>query len=114
MTPPGANPGATERLGGRIPRAFGELLRAGLGVREADEDGATRWQIDKPRYTVAVVLDPGRAIGLTVEVTDRQGDRLSHATDTDLYDISLPRYQKFAHTIEADIAEFLSALAARR
>ncbi|SRR6266568_569785 len=96
----------------RIVEAVDRLAQAGrLPIRRHREDDAETFAVDADRWRLEIVVAP-KWLGLTFEVLDSGGKpTLAHRIDTDLYDISQPRYAEFASETEEEIVDFVGALA---
>lgn len=103
-------PGTGDRLLGHLR----ELQATTSWAVEITEAGAcTKWQLSGSTWQAAVVVEPGRWLGLEFEARDPVGDgRATYDIDTDLYDISRDDQRAFAAGIERDIIEFLGHLRA--
>jgi len=81
-------------------------------VEATTEAGATTYLVERPTSGAKVVVDPVRWLGLDFDLLAQdQSVVLKYGVDTDLYNISLPKYRWFADEIETDIVLLLDGLA---
>ena len=86
-------------LGGRIAEAVDRLRLRGIAVDATMRAGVTTYLVERPTYRARIVVDPVRWLG--VEFVLLGADRLDNQrvvdlgywADTDLYNISLDKYQ---------------------
>jgi hypothetical protein len=98
--------------GARIAEAIDKLRDACIPVRESTQAGATTYLMERPTYRAEVIVNPARWLGLQFDLLGQdQSALLKSGVDTDVYNISLPKYRWFAEEIEADIVIFLEGLA---
>jgi hypothetical protein len=111
----GVTNGSPVTAGQRIVEAIERLRGLGIAV-DADEVGAsTRYTVTRPAYRLIVTVESTRFLGLQFDLIGRDGSSVLHYfVDTDLYDISQPKYAWFSQEIADDIVAFLSALIERR
>lgn len=84
----------------------------GITVNYYENNGKVNlYALNGKNYRVKVNVDPKKWLGLEFYLLDKNGKTLlTYDIDTDLYDISLPKYHSFADKIELDIVEFLNSL----
>jgi hypothetical protein len=104
--------GSDDQPGARIADAVEGLRDRAIAVPAATSAGTTTYVVERPTYRVTIVVNPARWLGLDFHLFGPDGSTvLTYAVDTDLYNISLSRYQRFAADIETDIVLLLEALA---
>jgi hypothetical protein len=102
-------------IGARIAVAVEQLREVGVAVETSADGDLTTYRIERSTYRVEVLVDPTRWLGVRFDLLGEGGSTaLRYGVDTDLYNISLPKYRWFADEIEAEIVLLLEGLAQRR
>lgn len=82
-----------------------------LTVHRRDTDEGDIYELTGNRCRVEVVVDPERWLGLSfVLYGEGRQEALSYSIDTDMYPVTLGKYQEFVADIEDEIVGFLRAL----
>src|SRR5690349_14970230 len=74
------------------------------------EGEANTYKIRAKNFQLKIKVNPKSWVGLEFDLLVDGGKTLSYHTDTDLYDLSNPKYEKFTMEIWKDITLFLDAL----
>jgi hypothetical protein len=80
-------------------------------VEESVDGDAVDYRLTGAGYRVSVFIDPTRFISLDFDLLRHDGSlALNYSIDTDMYDITRPKFAAFALDTETDIVLFLDAL----
>lgn len=62
-------------------------------------------------FLLEILINPPKWLGLKFYLLDEKGKiLLTHDIDTDLYDLSQPKYQSFTKGIETDMIDFIDSI----
>lgn len=82
--------------------------------KQQSEDGVT-YILSSNRYRAEIIVNPKKWLGFKLNVQDQNKNLiLTYDLDTDLYDISNPKYEELAKGIEKQISEILTFLVTGR
>lgn len=80
-------------------------------VVSEEYNGGSRWRLRGTAWSVDIVIEPLRGLGLEFELRDLEtGRHVGYDIDTDLYDITRGEQREFVEGIERDIIEFVENL----
>ena len=100
-----------------VSQATTALNRLGshVGVNwHRDDDGADTAAVTAPNFRLQLYINSARALSLEFELAEQGQPPLRYAIDSDLYDLSQPKYEEFAREIGQQIVQFLESLATGR
>jgi hypothetical protein len=102
-------------VGARIADAVDRLRDHGVPVETSTDGDSTTHRITRPTYRAEGLVNPKRWLGIELDLLGAGGATvLRYRVDTDLYNISQPRYLWFVEEIETDIVLLLDGLAQKR
>jgi len=86
------------------------ILKKSDPIIEDSREGLKTFKVLRPNYTLIISLDTSE-YELQFDLKDGSGRSiLSYHIDTDLYDLSNPKFRQFKQDIEADIVRFTQNL----
>lgn len=89
----------------------GIQLGGQLSVEHRRTGNADIYLLTGKRCRIEITIDATRWLGLSFALHDINGNAaIHHDIDTDLYNISQPKYREFAVDIESEIVQFLDSL----
>jgi hypothetical protein len=92
--------------GDKILQALDEIKKSGTPVADSEDGTSKIFKITSKDYEIEVVVTPEKWLGLTFSIPQT---KVNYEINTDLYDLTLPKYSEFTQQIESDIVAFLDS-----